>query len=325
MAKKNRKVLGAFQTEGLSNASKTLLANIRFASLDKPIKTIVVTSSVMDEGKSTVVGNLSCAIASSGKRVLVVDGDLRRRSLGAMLGMHNSNGLYSVLSGQASLRAAISATHIPNLFFLDCEPNVPNPADIFATKRFAVLMDKLSQTFDYVIFDMPPIGLFVDAAVASNLADGTLMVVRQGATPRDTIEKAIAQLRAADANILGLVMTFVREDSGGNYYYAYNNEEGKRVRKGDSDSPVVAEDPSAVLGALDDNNIESWARSTGVGTTRGQAQQQGQRPQRSHRAAGDQAAPQQQAPDAFAPGAFRSSGSGDQGDSGRARSRRSTR
>lgn len=298
MAKKNRKRVGKFSSDTLSNPSKTLLANIRFAGIDNPIKTIVITSSVMDEGKSTVASNLACAIASSGKRVLLVDADLRRRSLGAMLDLHNANGIYGVLSGRCSLRAAMTVTEIPNLYFMDCEPNVPNPADIFSTRRFAVLMDKLAQTFDYVLFDTPPIGMFVDAAVISNLADGTLMCVRQNATKRDMAGKALQQLQAADANVIGIVMTFVEEKKSDYYYYAYYNEEGKRVRKShkNQESPLV-DGPVTPLATTAEGNIEDWMRAADAAAAQ---------PTRASRSAmrryeGARAAEA----DSFAPGAFR--------------------
>lgn len=315
MAKKNRKTYGAFQSDALENPSKTLLANIRFASIDNPIKTIVVTSSIMDEGKSTVSSNLACAIASSGKRVLIVDADLRRRSLGAMLGVHNANGIFSVLSGQAALRSAITATQIPNLFFMDCEPNVPNPADIFSTKRFAVFMDKIAQLFDYIILDTPPIGLFVDAAVASNLADGTVLVVRQGGTKRAMVEKSIQQLHAADANILGLVMTFVDAKKSDGYYYSYYNEDGKRSKKkhkGEDDSLV--EGSSAAIAAIAGDNIDDWMVDAGIGPIGGQRQAQ--------TTAAKRAAINAPEIDPFAPGAFRAGGDGAGNRSTRTRARR---
>ncbi|MEI3232807.1 MAG: CpsD/CapB family tyrosine-protein kinase [Gordonibacter pamelaeae] len=132
MAKKSKKILARFEHPQLSNASKTLLANIRFASVDEKVKTIVVTSSEQNEGKTIVSTNLANAIATAGKKVLIVETDMRRRSLGKLLDIHPTSGLYAALSGSASLNDAILPTHIPNLYFLDAEPNIPSPADILA-------------------------------------------------------------------------------------------------------------------------------------------------------------------------------------------------
>ena len=139
----------------------------------------------MDEGKTQVSTNLACAIASSGKKVLIVDTDMRRRCIAGLLGIHTECGLYSVLVGQAPLKSAIYPTDRPNLYFMDSEPNIPSPPDVLSTKCFSALVDTLRDMFDYVIFDSPPIGLFVDAAIISNLVDGTLYVIRERAAKRE--------------------------------------------------------------------------------------------------------------------------------------------
>ena len=109
----------------VQNAAKTLLANIRFASVDDPIRTITVTSSIPNEGKSTVSINLAQAIATSGKSVLLVEADMRRRSLSDMLGVRSRGGLYAVLSEQISIDQAIVETGQKNFYFLDAEPHIP--------------------------------------------------------------------------------------------------------------------------------------------------------------------------------------------------------
>ena len=244
MAKKNRKRPSQFQNPLLSNASKTLFANIRFVSIDEKVKTIVVTSTGMDEGKTQVSTNLACAIASSGKKVLIVDTDMRRRCIAGLLGIHTECGLYSVLVGQAPLKSAIYPTDRPNLYFMDSEPNIPSPPDVLSTKRFAALVDTLREMFDYVIFDSPPIGLFVDAAIISNLVDGTLYVIRERAAKRDDVVAGVQQLKAANARILGSVITFSREEANNDYYYAYYNSEGKRVSRKDREKQLM-ENPNA--------------------------------------------------------------------------------
>ncbi|MDO4182455.1 MAG: CpsD/CapB family tyrosine-protein kinase [Coriobacteriia bacterium] len=258
MAKKNRKVLGKFEVPGLRNASKTLLANIRFASLEEEVKTICITSTRMDEGKSTVCSNLACAIASSGKRVLVVDADMRRRSLGGMLDVHGSTGMYSVLSGKSSLDKAIIETPIKNLYFLDSEPHVPNPPDILSTKRFSALLETLRQMFDYVIIDTPPTGLFVDASIVANQVDGTLLALRQHGAPRKDVINAVTQLKAGNAHILGTVMTFVPTNESSSYYYSYYYSEEGKGPEGEEDAMDVV--PTELVA----DDISEWADDTGL-------------------------------------------------------------
>lgn len=235
MAKKSKKQLNRFVHPQLSNASKTLLANIRFASVDEKVKTLVITSSMSNEGKTIVATNLANAIATSGKRVLIVDCDMRRRCIGRLLDIHPANGIYAVMTGEATLNETIMPTSIPNLYFMDSEPNIPSPPDILSTKRFASLVDKLRDLFDYVIFDTPPVSLFVDAAVLSSLVDGTIVVARQRQTKRSALVKTIQQLRTAQARILGTVVTFCNDDDS-NYYYAYYTVDGKRVNKEEATS-----------------------------------------------------------------------------------------
>lgn len=137
MAKKNAEVDAAVY---LQNSAKTLATNIRFASVDKPISTLVVTSSIPNEGKSTIAISLSEALASGGKNVLLIESDMRRRSLANMLGIHVRNGIYSVLSGQVPLNQAVVQTSMRGVYFLDSEPHIPNPVDILSSKRFQNFM-----------------------------------------------------------------------------------------------------------------------------------------------------------------------------------------
>lgn len=217
----------------VQNAAKTLFANIRFMSPDEPIRSIVMTSSVPNEGKSTCSVELARAIATSGKTVLLVEADMRRRTLADMLNVRPPAGVYSVLTDATPLSQAVAATQTPNMYFLDVEPNIPNPADIISSKRYRKLVSLLEEGYDYVVFDTPPVGTFIDAAILSTLVDGTVMVVKPGSTKRAELVDAYEQLKKADANVLGVCATFC-EGTGSEYYYAYYTKDGDRV-KGDRD------------------------------------------------------------------------------------------
>ena len=231
MAKKkknSRSGYSASNAQEITNAAKTLYANICFTSVDKPIRSIVVTSTVPSEGKTTTSINLARAVATSGKTVLLVEADLRRRTLGHDLGIRPKSGIYGVLSGTCALSAALSRTDTANVYFLDAEAGIPNPADIFSSKRFAALAEKLVERIDFVIFDTPPVGTFVDAAILSTIADGVVFVVRPGTAKRSAIVNAYEQLTKAGANILGVCGTFTESLNSG-YYYAYYTKEGNRA------------------------------------------------------------------------------------------------
>lgn len=238
----------------VQNAAKTLLANIRFASVDRPVKSIVLTSSVPNEGKSTVAYNLAQAIASSGKRTLIVECDMRRRSLADMVGARARHGIYAVLSGQVELDEALVATSHRNLFFLDSEPHIPNPADILSSQRFRKLVAQMESDFDYVVIDTPPVGTFVDAAIIATLADATALVVRERFVKRADLQNAYDQLKKADANVIGVIMNMCEAESS-EYYYAYYNKEGKRVRKSEghvSDGPQLPQQRGSVVEVRDE-------------------------------------------------------------------------
>lgn len=238
----------------VQNAAKTLLANIRFASVDRPVKSIVLTSSVPNEGKSTVAYNLAQAIASSGKRTLIVECDMRRRSLADMVGARARHGIYAVLSGQVELDEALVATSHRNLFFLDSEPHIPNPADILSSQRFRKLVALMESDFDYVVIDTPPVGTFVDAAIIATLADATALVVRERFVKRAELQNAYDQLKKADANVIGVIMNMCEAESS-EYYYAYYNKEGKRVRKSEghvSDGPQLPQQRGSVVEMRDE-------------------------------------------------------------------------
>lgn len=210
----------------MQNAAKTLLANIRFASVDDPIASLVVTSSIPNEGKSTVSVNLAEAIATSGKSVLLVECDFRNRTLADMLDVHATGGIYAVLSEELSLDQAVAPTSVSNMYLLDVEPHIPNPADVLSSKRFRSMAAALEERFDYVIYDTPPVGTFVDAAILSTLADGAVLVVRENYTKRDSILGAYDQLKKAGAHVLGVVMNHC-ETSSNEYYYAYYTQDGQ--------------------------------------------------------------------------------------------------
>lgn len=234
----------------VQNAAKTLAANIRFASVDNPVSSIVVTSSIPGEGKSFVSIELAKALAASGKRVLIMECDMRKRSLAARLGRHGLHGIYDVLSGEADITEAVTPTGTENLWFLDAEPNIPNPTDIVSSKRFRGLLQGLRREFGYVVMDTPPLGAFVDAAVLGSVADATVLVVRQNYVRRDDMIASFTQLKQADANVIGTVLNYCEDDGVGHYgYYGnYGEEPAKgnaaRPAKAEKDMPVVQAAPA---------------------------------------------------------------------------------
>ena len=226
----------------VQNAAKTLAANIRFASVDEPVSSIVVTSSVPNEGKTFVTIELARALAAGGKSVLILECDMHKRSLAAQLGVHGRHGIYDVLSGEANVEDAVVPTTTQNLYFLDAEPNIPNPTDIISSKRFRGMLQALNTRFSYVVIDTPPIGAFVDAAVLGSMSDATLLVVRENFVRRDDLVAAFTQLKQAGANVIGTVLNCYDADSGSygyggyGYYGRYGSE--KSANTGADSAPA---------------------------------------------------------------------------------------
>lgn len=218
----------------IQNAVKTLATNIRFASVDNPVRSIVVTSSIPDEGKTTIATNLAQALVSGGTTVLIVECDMRRRSLAAALGAHARNGIYAVLSGQVDLDDAVVCTSTRNVWFLDSEPLIPNPVDILSSKRFHSFIECLKDEYDYVVLDTPPLSAFIDS-----IADGTLLVVRRNFVRREDVLSAYEQLKKVEANVLGTVLNYC-EDKRSEYYYYYSKDDKKLGKSGvDADAPQL--------------------------------------------------------------------------------------
>lgn len=209
----------------LQNAIKTLAANIRFSSVDKPIKSIAVVSSIPSEGKTTIAANLGAAIVGSGTSAVLVECDMRRRSMAMELGVHGRHGLYSVLSGRHTLEEAVVPTKNSGLYFLDAEPGIPNPPDLLQSKRFRELIGQLTRAFGYVIFDTPPVSTFVDGAVVASLCDATILVVRQDFTRREEVQDAIGQFKQAGANLIGTVLNYCDAESSSKYYGYYKSKD----------------------------------------------------------------------------------------------------
>ncbi len=211
----------------VENSAKTLLANIRFMSVDEPIRTVVITSTIPNEGKTFVAINLAQAMATSGIRTLLVECDMRRRSVAKELNIHARHGLYSVVSGEVSLQDAVVPTMTHRLHFLDAEPHIPNPSDLLSAVRFTSLIEEAKKEFDYVVFDTPPVGTFVDAAVLGAKVDAVFMVVREQFARKDDVARAAEQLKTANVPLAGLVMNFCESSSNSYYYYDYYYREDK--------------------------------------------------------------------------------------------------
>ncbi|XXF81516.1 polysaccharide biosynthesis tyrosine autokinase [Myxococcaceae bacterium GXIMD 01537] len=200
---------------------RAIRTNLLFMSPDEPFKTMLVTSSGPQEGKSTTCINLGVAMAQSGNRVLLLDTDMRRPRLHKTFGVSNELGISSLLVGEGTLEKAIKSTEVPGLFVLPCGPVPPNPAELLHTQAFAELLRTVTEKFDRVVLDSAPLNAVADSAVLATQVDGVVMVVKAGRTHREQARRAVRALQDVQARLFGAVLNDVNPaDSKYNSYYA---------------------------------------------------------------------------------------------------------
>ena len=204
----------------ISEAYRTLRTNLDFAGLDRALKTLVITSAGMSEGKSTTLANLAIVSAQAGRRVILVDADLRRPSLHQIFGLANDAGLTTMMMDDAALASPpLSQTKVEGLSVLTSGPLPPNPAEVMGSRRMEEIIAALAERADQVLFDTPPVVAVTDAAVLATKVDGVLLVVSAGHTRRDHARAAIQRLQQINARLVGAVLTNVQVDTGLKEYY----------------------------------------------------------------------------------------------------------
>lgn len=215
----------------ISEAYRTLRTNIQFSSVDKQIKTLMVTSSMMSEGKTTTSTNLAETFAQAGNRVIIVDADLRRPRVHQVFGVSNQQGVTNVLAGQVDLKGAVKVAG-SQINILTSGPIPPNPSELLGSTKMKELVQVLSDHYDIVLIDTPPVNVVTDAAVLSTLVDGVILAIASGKTEIEAGKRALKSLEAVNANVIGTVMTMVPVTKKGYYgYQYYSYEEGAENKK----------------------------------------------------------------------------------------------
>jgi capsular exopolysaccharide synthesis family protein len=204
-----------------AEAFRTLRTNIQFSSLDNEIKAIVVTSTQPGEGKSTVISNLAVTMAQSGKKVLLIDCDLRKPSVHKKLGMSNQDGLTSLLAKEKNLEEVVQPTNINNFYVLTSGPIPPNPAELLGSKRMKSFIVELQGYFDMILLDAPPVLAVTDAQILSTLCNGVMLVAEYGQAEKHAVVRAKEAIDKVGGKILGLVINKVPSNSKSYYYYNY--------------------------------------------------------------------------------------------------------
>jgi len=214
-------------TSGVAEAARALRTNILFMSPDQPYRALLVTSAGPSEGKTTVAACIAIAMAQAGRRVVLLDCDMRRPRLHKVFGKTKDVGITTALIDDPPVDQLAMPTQVPNLSLVTTGPLPPNPAEILHSEVFARLLRKLRDAFDCVIIDSPPIVPVTDAAILSASVDGTVLVVRAFHTTKDLGRRAVRAFRDVGTPVVGAVLNAVdldRHEYGYKYYYYYRRE-----------------------------------------------------------------------------------------------------
>jgi polysaccharide biosynthesis transport protein len=212
----------------VAEAYRSLRTNLAFARTQRGLRAVALTSPGPADGKSTTVANLAITFAQQGQRTLLVDADLRRAVLDKSFGIPRSPGLTEVIIGASGFDQAVHETQVPNLFVMTSGQLPPNPSELLGSPAMREVLATMTSQFDMVLFDSPPLLAVTDAAVLSTMVDGTILIARMGATARKGLWRAVSQLRAVHATLLGSVLNDVTSDVGAyyggySYYYYYSS------------------------------------------------------------------------------------------------------
>ncbi|NYE05901.1 capsular exopolysaccharide synthesis family protein [Bacillus niacini] len=219
-----RKLIASLDPKSpISEQYRTIRTNIQYSSIDNEIHTIMVTSSGPGEGKSTSAANLAVVFAQLGKKVLLVDADLRKPTAHRTFGVNNLFGFTTVLTKQATLEKTVIETEEKDLFILTSGPVPPNPAELLSSKSMEQFIESAQKLFDYIIFDTPPLLAVADPQIIANKVDGSIFVISSGKTEIELAKKAKELLDNAQSKMLGVILNN-KEMKNNDYYYYYGTK-----------------------------------------------------------------------------------------------------
>lgn len=202
---------------------RTVRANIKFAMKDKGCKTLLFTSSSIGEGKSTIASNIAISFAQDGKKILLVDADLRKPTIHYTFNKPVSPGLTNLLMSNWSLSDILKDSGIIGLDLITCGPMPSNPAELLGSSSLDKFLKETISLYDLIIFDAPPLLSVADAQILSAKCDGTILVIGSGTTEKRNLYKVKEVLEASNAHVLGLILNYFKLEKD-HYYYEYYGE-----------------------------------------------------------------------------------------------------
>ena len=218
-----------------SESFRGVRTGILFSSADKAPQVILVSSAGPNEGKTVCAVNLAVTMAQAGSRVVLLDCDMRRPRVHHLFDIGRDIGVSNLLVGDTEIQDAVVATEVPNLNVIPCGPIPPNPSEIIGSKRMKSLLETLRKDYERVVIDSPPLTAVTDSVILAQAADGVVLIVRAGDTPRQIVLNGVTQLRSVDSRVLGAVLNGVNTGKSSyyyyQYYYYYYGEDGRRKKR----------------------------------------------------------------------------------------------
>ncbi len=208
------------KTSPISEQYRTIRTNIQFKMKSKNFQTLVITSSGAGEGKSTTSANLAVVFANSGIKTLLVDADLRKPTVAKTFSLPNFEG-FSTLLGDYEKRIEDVSQKFPvdNLTIMTSGPKPPNPSEMLGSARMNKVIQEMRAKYELIIFDMPPVAAVTDAQIMASKVDGTILLVREAITLKNSLKKSLNLLNVVDANLLGIVYNGSSRAKNQGYYY----------------------------------------------------------------------------------------------------------
>ncbi|MEJ6951727.1 CpsD/CapB family tyrosine-protein kinase [Natronospora cellulosivora (SeqCode)] len=228
-SRKNELIVKNNPKSPVAEAYRNIRTNLSFLSPDKPLKTLLFTSSGTAEGKSLTLVNIALSMVQNGKKVIIIDADLRKPMQHKFFEMSNFTGLSSILTGEIELENGLRETGIEGLQLISTGVIPPNPAELLNSRRMEKLLKEAEEVADIILIDSPPVIAVTDAAVLANKVDGVILVIASHQTDKEILIKSQETLERVHANILGVVLNKYPAHEDGKYlhYYYY----GHKVKK----------------------------------------------------------------------------------------------
>lgn len=208
------------ENKSLNEQIKIIRTNIEFVSMGQS-KVYILTSSLPGEGKSTIISNLAIAFSQQNKKVLLIDGDMRRPTQAKLFQRLNHTGLSTLLANQSTLKDTIQTIEKYNIDFIPSGPVPPNPTDLLSSPRLEKVLETCREMYDFIFIDTPPLIDIADGPILASKVDGTFLVVRAYKTYKTEIQKSVQILKQSNAKIMGYILNDVKRQGQSKNYYVY--------------------------------------------------------------------------------------------------------